>query len=79
MNKSIKYLIVVVVITLLGTLFYNKVYIPKTTFETVSPTVGDLSVSISGIGNVGAKNIYSITAQTGGKGGGLAGASIELH
>lgn len=67
MNKSIKYFIIVIIITLLGTLFYNKVYIPKTTFETLSPTVGDLSVSISGIGNVGAKDIYSITAQTGGK------------
>ena len=67
MNKSIKYLITIVIITLLGTLFYNKVYIPKTTFETVSPKIGDLSVSIGGIGNVGAKDIYSITAQTGGK------------
>ena len=67
MNKSIKYFIIVIIITLLGTLFYNKVYIPKTTFETLSPTVGDLSVSISGIGNVGAKDIYSITAQSGGK------------
>ena len=67
MNKSIKYLIAVVVIALLAALFYSKVYIPKTTFEIISPKVGDLSVSIKGIGNVGAKDIYSITAQSGGK------------
>ena len=67
MNKYAKYLITVVSVGILGTLFYNKVYIPKTTYEVVSPKVGDLSVEIRGIGNVGAKDIYSITAQTGGK------------
>jgi RND family efflux transporter MFP subunit len=47
--------------------FYIKVYIPKSTYETIEPTVGDLQVTVQGIGNVSALNIYSITAQTGGK------------
>ena len=50
-----------------GTLFYQKVYIPKTTYETTHSTKGNLSVEVFGIGNVGANNIYNITAQTGGK------------
>lgn len=62
-----KYIIGLVVIALAATLFYNKVYIPKTTFQTLQPKVGELDVSIQGIGNVGAKNIYNITAQSGGK------------
>ncbi len=67
MNKYIKYTISLIVILGIGTIFYNKVYIPKTTFEMMSPSVGNLKVNIKGIGNVGAKDIYSITAQTGGK------------
>ncbi len=67
MNKYAKYIITVVTVGALGTLFYNKVYIPKTTYKVVSPNVGDLSVKIRGIGNVSAEDIYSITAQTGGK------------
>ena len=50
-----------------GTFFYKKVYIPKISYERVSPTKGDLFVEVYGIGNVGAKNIYPIMAQTGGK------------
>jgi RND family efflux transporter MFP subunit len=67
MKKRIKYLLITLLIGGGVTLFYKKVYIPKTTYETLTSTKGDLSVEIYGIGNVGAKNIYSITAQTGGK------------
>jgi len=67
MQKMLKYLILTLLLIVGGVLFYNKVYIPKTTYDTVKPTVGDLNVEIFGIGNVGAKHIYSITAQTGGK------------
>lgn len=67
MQKMFKYLIIALLLMVGGIFFYNKVYIPKTTYETVQPTVGNLSVEIFGIGNVGAKHIYSITAQTGGK------------
>ena len=67
MKKYKKYLIILVVLIFSVTLFYNKVYIPKTTFETVSPNIGELKVVIMGIGHVDAKDIYLITAQTGGK------------
>jgi len=67
MQKSLKYTLAVLFITAGGVLFYNKVYIPKTTYETVHPSVGNLSVEVFGIGNVGAEHMYNITAQTGGK------------
>jgi len=67
MKTWIKYIIIVVLLLAGGALFFKKVYIPKTTFETITPTSGDLSVRVRGIGNVSAKDIYSITAQSGGK------------
>jgi len=67
MKKLLQYAVVAVLLLLGGILFYRKIYIPKTTYETVSSTKGDLSVEVFGIGNVGAKYTYSITAQTGGK------------
>ena len=68
MIKSIiKYTIGLVIIALLGFAFYKKVYIPKTTYQTLKPTIGDLKVTVKGIGNMGALDIYNITAQTGGK------------
>ena len=67
MKNTLKYLIIAVVIALIGVLFYTKVYIPKTTYATIEPTKGDFRETIHAIGNVSAKNIYTITAQTGGK------------
>ena len=67
MSRWLKYTIIAILITIGGALFYNKVYIPKSTFKTIKPTTGDLHVSVRGIGNVDAKNIYTITAQSGGK------------
>jgi len=62
-----KFLIILAIFVTLGLLVYNKVYIPKTTYETISATKGSIDVEVFGIGNVGAKNIYAINAQTGGK------------
>ncbi|WP_331775113.1 efflux RND transporter periplasmic adaptor subunit [Sulfurospirillum sp. 1612] len=67
MKTWVKYLIAIILIALFGILFYTKVYIPKDTFTIVSPQKGTLHVSIHGIGNVSAKEIYPITAQSGGK------------
>ncbi|TKI69671.1 efflux RND transporter periplasmic adaptor subunit [Sulfurimonas crateris] len=67
MNKLIKYALIVILITIGAAIFYNKVYVVKSTFATTKPTIGDLHVTIRGIGNVDAKNIYTITAQSGGK------------
>ncbi len=62
-----KYIIILAVILVGGGVFYNKVYIPKTTYEILYPTSGELLVEIFGVGDLGAKNIYTINAQTGGK------------
>ena len=67
MNRVIKYAVAALVVVAGVTLFYNKVYIPKSTYEKVIPTEGDLRVSVFGIGNVGAKDIYSVNALVGGK------------
>ncbi|AKF25050.1 transporter [Sulfurovum lithotrophicum] len=67
MTRSVKYGLIVLVIAAGSALFYKKVYIPKTTYETVTPKVGDMYTEVFGVGNIGANNIYAITAQTGGK------------
>lgn len=67
MKTWIKYTLIILFIAMGGAIFYNKVYVVKSTFATIKPTKGDLDVTIRGIGNVDAKNIYTITAQTGGK------------
>ncbi len=67
MNTLLKYLLTAVIVLLLGGLFYKNVYIPKTTYTTVSPIKGRIDVYVRGIGNVDAEDIYTITAQSGGK------------
>jgi RND family efflux transporter MFP subunit len=68
MNKTwIKYVLAAVLLFVGASLFYQKLYIPKRTFKTVSPIRGDLEVKVFGIGEVDAKNIYTISSQTGGK------------
>lgn len=67
MNKRIKYIIIIILAIVGGFLFYKNVYIVKTTYKTLSPKVANLDIKVFGIGNVSAKDIYSITAQTGGK------------
>lgn len=67
MKTSLKYLLSALLLLGLATLFYKKVYIPKTTYETLSATRGTIDVTVQGIGNVAAKESYAITAQTGGK------------
>ena len=67
MQKSLKYVLITLLVVIAGIFFYKKVYIPKTTFALVSPTKGGLNISVSGIGNVEAEDIYNITAQSGGK------------
>jgi len=60
-------MIYAVIIVAFGFVFYKKIYIPKHTFETTSATVGDMIVSVNGVGNVGAKDIYRIGSIYGGK------------
>jgi membrane fusion protein, macrolide-specific efflux system len=65
MKSSLKYLIALIVVALIAIVFYQKVYIPKSTYEIISPIHGEINVTVKGIGNVSALNIYSITAQGG--------------
>lgn len=67
MKSWMKYTLIAAIIIAGGTLFYKKVYVVKSTFEIAQPTKGELKVSVKGIGNVDAKNIYAITAQSGGR------------
>ncbi|MDD3442880.1 MAG: efflux RND transporter periplasmic adaptor subunit [Sulfurimonas denitrificans] len=67
MKNYLKYIIPGVIVVAIGAIFYNKVYVVKSTFQTIKPSIGELHVTIRGIGNVDAKNIYNITAQSGGK------------
>lgn len=67
MKNYIKYFVTVLIVLIVAFLFYKKVYIPKTTYKIIKPKIGDLIVSVRGIGNIDAKDIYPVTAQTGGK------------
>ena len=67
MNRSLKYIIATLGLLLATALFYTKVYIPKHSYEQITPVTGDMNVKVFGIGNVGAKEIYSINAQSASK------------
>ena len=62
-----KYFVVFAVFVGALFLFYNKVYIPKHTFESVKVLKGALEVGVDGIGEVGSKEIYKIGSIFGGK------------
>ena len=67
MNNTLKYALIALALLVGGAIFYNKVYIPKSTYVKVTPTQGDMKLQTFGIGNVGAKEIYNITAFTASK------------
>ena len=67
MNNYLKYALIALALLVGGAIFYNKVYIPKSTYVTLSPKEGDMKLQTYGIGNVGAKEIYNITALTASK------------
>jgi len=62
-----RYLIYGVIFWVVVLGIYQKLYLPKHTFETIHPTVGDMVVSVNGVGNVGAKDIYSVGSFYGGQ------------
>ncbi len=67
MKAAGKYILIVALAACLGLVVYFKVFVPKHTFTIIHPASGRLNVTVQGIGNVNALNVYSITAQTGGK------------
>ena len=64
MKKILIYLVVIVIV---GFGFYQKVFIPKHTFEITEIKQGSMKIVVNGIGNVGAKNIYKVGSIYGGK------------
>ncbi len=50
-----------------GMVFYKKVYVPKSTYESYRPSKGTTAVEVFGIGQLDAKNIYPVGTPTGGK------------
>jgi len=67
MNRRIKYSLLILLAIIVGYIFYYKVYIPKSTYSFVKAEKGDLKVTVFGIGEVAAKEMYPVTSQTGGK------------
>lgn len=67
MNRRIKYIIAVFVIIIIAVIFYNKVYLPKHSYIKTVAKKSNMAVRVFGIGNVGAKDIYSVNAQTSAK------------
>jgi len=62
-----KYIITATIAGLVGFGFYNKVYVPKHTYNTLSVSQGDMAVNVNGVGEVSAKDIYKIGSVFGGK------------
>ncbi len=69
MNKStvIKTAIVGLLLGAGATFFYNKVYLPKSKYEVYHAQKGTTAVEVFGIGELDAKDIYSVGTPTGGK------------
>jgi RND family efflux transporter MFP subunit len=69
MNRVKTLKIGIVALVLLGgaAFFYNKVYVPKSTYEAYSAKQGTTAVEVFGIGQLDAKDIYPVGSPTGGK------------
>jgi RND family efflux transporter MFP subunit len=68
MNKS-KFLKIAIAVFLLvagATLFYKKVYLPKSKYEVYHANKGTTAVEVFGIGELDAENIYFVGTSTGG-------------
>ncbi|WP_353662857.1 efflux RND transporter periplasmic adaptor subunit [Hydrogenimonas sp. SS33] len=66
-NRWIKWSLFLVVAAIAGWLFYQKVYLPKTTYRSVTAKSGTMEATVFGIGTVSAKNLYPLCSVTGGR------------
>jgi RND family efflux transporter MFP subunit len=64
---KIKSITIAVIVAIVVLIIYQKVYIPKHTFQTKKFTQQSMKVQINGIGDVSAKNIYKIGSTYGGE------------
>lgn len=62
-----KYIISAIVVSLAGFAIYNKIYIPKHTYNTTNITKGDMAIKVNGVGEVSSKEVYKIGSIYGGK------------
>ena len=62
-----KYIISAIVVSLAGFAIYNKIYIPKHTYNTTNITQGDMAIKVNGVGEVSSKEVYKIGSIYGGK------------
>ena len=67
MKNILKWGSVLFLLIIIGFGLYKKVYIPKHTYEIVTPIKGDLKVQVYGIGNLSAKTIYKINSEVSGR------------
>jgi len=67
MDKILKYALISSLLVIAGAVFFAKVYIPKSTYKTITSQQGAMQLQTFGIGDVGAKEIYNITALTASK------------
>ncbi len=66
-NKIIKWVLILTLLLAGGWLFYTKVYIPKSTYNTTSAIKGDMNITVFGIATVGARYKYPVSSNYGGK------------
>ncbi|WP_456392292.1 efflux RND transporter periplasmic adaptor subunit [Nitratifractor sp.] len=66
-NKGWKIPLILLLLGAGAWLFYQKVYLPKSTYAFVTPKRGDLPLKVFGIGTVGAKNLYNVASNSGGR------------
>jgi RND family efflux transporter MFP subunit len=62
-----KYIIAGLLLSAVGYTTYNKVYVPKHTFQTITAKSDNMSVAVNGVGEVGSKEYYKIGSIYGGK------------
>ncbi|MCF6244963.1 MAG: efflux RND transporter periplasmic adaptor subunit, partial [Sulfurovum sp.] len=63
-SKKIKLVIAILLIAVASTLFYNKVYLPKSKYEVYHAKKGTTAVEVFGIGELDAKDIYAVGTPT---------------
>jgi len=66
-SKWLKWIVPLVAAAVAAWLFYQKVYLPRSTYDYVTVKKGELPLQVFGIGTVDAKNRYAICSNSGGK------------
>ena len=65
--RSIKWALLLLALLVGAWLFYEKVYLPKSTYTAVRARQGDLNLTVFGIATVGSREKFPVSSNTGGK------------